>query len=205
MAVALAIERLLESFFAWFEQSVQAVAEVIGAASKPVGWIKAELWNANLAMEEVARKTGKKATPEQLALFESAEKRLERAQQRLLDWVKEPNWVAFKRLFCVAVGLLVGNLVSVSGDLGALHMIGIRVPRILDMFATGLVIGAGPGPMHFPDRHLAERQGCPGQSGDDQPGRRDQQGVGRPQDRGGRRQGESHAVSQQETRRCGAV
>ena len=29
-----------------------------------------------------------------------------------------------------------------------LHLISIPVPRILDMLITGLVIGAGPGPMH---------------------------------------------------------
>ncbi len=44
--------------------------------------------------------------------------------------------------------LLAGLMVAIMGDLGMFHTIGIPMPRLLDMLVTGLIIGAGPGPMH---------------------------------------------------------
>ncbi len=62
--------------------------------------------------------------------------------------MKAPEYVAWKRALSIWVGLLVGLEVAVLGDMGMLHTIGIPSPRILDMLITGLVVGAGPGPMH---------------------------------------------------------
>ncbi|MFO8036060.1 MAG: hypothetical protein R6U57_05490 [Anaerolineales bacterium] len=55
---------------------------------------------------------------------------------------------AILRAIAIWVGLLVGLEVAVLGDFGMLRAIGVPAPRLLDMLATGLVIGAGPGPMH---------------------------------------------------------
>jgi hypothetical protein len=148
LAVAVAIERLLETIFGWYEQSVRAVSEVVATVRKPIDWIERELKEAYKAAEEAARKTGVAADEASLKALDLAEQRLAKAEKRLLSWVKAPEYVAWKRALSIWVGLFVGLEVAVLGDLGMLHTIGVPAPHILDMLATGLVIGAGPGPVH---------------------------------------------------------
>mgnify|MGYP001058509311 CR=1 FL=1 len=148
LAVAVAIERLLETAFDWYEQSIRAVSDVVSSARQPLDWIEEELKQAYDAAKKAAEATGIKADEPSLKALEKAEQRLAEAEKRLLSWVKAPEYVAWKRAISIWVGLLVGLEVAVLSDLGMLHMIGIPAPRLLDMLATGLVIGAGPGPMH---------------------------------------------------------
>ena len=148
LAVAIAIERLLETAFDWYEQSIRAVSDVIAAAREPIDWIEEELRQAYQAAKKAAEATGINADEPSLKALDAAEQRLASAEKRLLSWVKAPEYVAWKRAITIWVGLLVGLEVAVVSDLGMMHMIGIPAPRLLDMLATGLVIGAGPGPMH---------------------------------------------------------
>jgi hypothetical protein len=148
VAVAIAIERLLETGFNWYEQSVKAVSEVVSQIRQPLDWIEEELRQAYDAAEAAAKNTGVAATPAALDALDRAEERLAKAEQRLLGWVKAPEYVAWKRAITIWVGLLVGLVVAVLADLGMLHTIGMPAPRLLDMLLTGLVIGAGPGPLH---------------------------------------------------------
>jgi len=148
LAVAVAIERLLETVFDWYEQSVIAVSDIVGKVREPVDWIQKELLKAYSAAKDAAEKTSVTADEASLKALDMAEQRLAKAEKRLLGWVKAPEYVAWKRALSIWVGLLVGLEVAVLGDLGMLHTIGVPAPRILDMLATGLVIGAGPGPMH---------------------------------------------------------
>lgn len=148
LAVAVAIERLLETIFSWYEQSIQTVSEVLAMAEEPLNWVEKELQQAYQAAVKAAENTGVEADEASLAALSRAEKRLAQAEKRLLDWTKAPEYVAWKRAIAIWVGLLVGLEVAVLGDLGMMRTIGIPAPRLLDMIATGLVIGAGPGPMH---------------------------------------------------------
>jgi hypothetical protein len=43
---------------------------------------------------------------------------------------------------------MAGLVVAILGDLGMLRALALPAPRLIDMLMTGLVIGAGPGPMH---------------------------------------------------------
>ncbi len=148
VAVAVGIERLLETVFNWYEQSIRTVSEVVTGIREPIDWIEKELWEAYKAAEEAAKQTGIVADEASLQLLDRAEQRLAKAENRLLGWVKAPEYVAWKSALSIWVGLLVGLEVAVLGDMGMLHTIGIPSPRILDMLITGLVVGAGPGPMH---------------------------------------------------------
>jgi hypothetical protein len=149
LAVSVAIERLLETAFNWYEQSVQTVADVLAAPRTGLDWVRKELQDAYDAAEKVAGSIGAAvANSQALEVLNAAEARLAKAEQRLSGWTKAPEYVAFKRAFSIAIGLFVGLEVAVSGDLGMLHMIGFPVPRFVDMLVTGLVIGSGPGPMH---------------------------------------------------------
>jgi hypothetical protein len=80
--------------------------------------------------------------------FERAEERLKLAEERLRSWVDAPEYKSFKRSVTVLAAFAIGLLVAIAGELYALNAIGIRIPRLVDMVITGLIIGAGPGPTH---------------------------------------------------------
>lgn len=148
LAIAVAIERLVETGFDTYEKSLVSVARVLQAAEQSDDWIKNELRAAYAAVQDAAGKYTAQSDDSTLHLFEKAQKRLAEAESRLMDWVNSPEYVSKKRAIAILIGLSVGLFVAVSSDLGIMRTIGIPAPRIVDMLATGLVIGAGPGPMH---------------------------------------------------------
>lgn len=148
LAISVAIERLLETGFNWFEQSSRAVADVLVAPRETLDWIGREYQDAYDATQKASETVGLETSPETLSLLNMAEERLANAEDRLRGWVNAPEYLAWKKAISIWVGLLTGLVVSVLGDLGMLHYIGIPAPRLLDMMVTGLVIGSGPGPMH---------------------------------------------------------
>ena len=148
LAISVAIERLLETAFNWFEQTSLAVADVLVAPKETLDWIGREYQGAYQATDQAADAIGVEMTPESLQLLDMAEDRLAKAEERLRGWVNAPEYLAWKKALSIWFGLLAGLFISVLGDLGMLTMIQIPAPRLLDMIVTGLVIGSGPGPMH---------------------------------------------------------
>ncbi len=148
LAVSVAIERLLETGFNWFEQSSRAIADILVAPRETLDWIGREYQDAYQATKEAMETVSVDATSEKLTLIASAEDRLVKAEQRLRSWVGAPEYLAWKKAIAIWFGLLIGLVVSVIGDLGMMRYIGIPTPRFIDMLITGLVIGSGSGPMH---------------------------------------------------------
>jgi len=148
VAISVAIERSLETLFDWFEQSTRAVADVLSVPKDALDWIGREYQNAYEAAKKAAEEVGVDAKGDTLEGLKTAEARLAKAEERLRSWVNAPEYLAWKRALCIWVGLLVGLLVAVLADLGIFRLIGIPMPRLLDMLITGLVMGAGSGPMH---------------------------------------------------------
>ncbi|MDH7488782.1 MAG: hypothetical protein QHH80_04675 [Anaerolineae bacterium] len=148
LAVSVAVERLLETAFDAFEQSARAVADVLAAPKEALDWIGREYQAAYEAAAAAASTVGQDASDEALAKLAAAEARLAQAEARVRAWTSAPEYVAWKRALCIWAGLVVGLGVAIFGDLGMLRIIGAPAPRLLDMVVTGLVIGAGPGPMH---------------------------------------------------------
>jgi hypothetical protein len=148
MSVAFAIERLLETSFNWFEQSSRAIADILVAPRESLDWIGREYQEAYEATKEATATIGVDTTPEALELLNAAEERLAKAEARLRGWVNAPEYIAWKRALSIWFGLLIGLVIAVAGDLGMLRYVGIATPRFIDMTITGLILGAGPGPMH---------------------------------------------------------
>ena len=148
LAISVAIERLLETAFNWYEQTSQAVADILVAPREALDWVGKEYQDAYEATKEATETLSVETSPESLELLAMAENRLAKAEERLRGWVSAPEYLAWKKALCIWFGLLGGLVVSVLGDLGMLHFIGIPAPRFIDMLVTGLVIGSGPGPMH---------------------------------------------------------
>lgn len=148
LAVSVAVERLLETAFDAFEQSVRAVADVLAAPKESLDWIGREYQAAYMAASEAAAAVDGEASDGALAKLAAAEERLAKAEARVRSWTGSPEYIAWKRALCVWAGLAVGLAVAIFGDVGVIRTIGAPAPRLLDMLVTGLVIGAGPGPMH---------------------------------------------------------
>lgn len=148
LAISVAIERLLETAFNWYEQTSIAVADILVAPREALDWVQKEYQEAYETTQAAAETLRVETTPETLEVFEMAENRLAKAEERLRGWVQAPEYLAWKKALCIWFGLLTGLVVSILGDLGMLHYIGVPAPRIIDMLITGLVIGSGPGPMH---------------------------------------------------------
>ncbi|MGQ9794049.1 MAG: hypothetical protein ACUVSF_10250 [Anaerolineae bacterium] len=148
VAVSLAIERLLETAFDWFEQTTRCTAEVLAAPRETLDWIGREYQEAYEAAAAAAEAAAVTLTPASIQALQEAEERLAKAETRLRSWTNAPEYRAWKRALSIWVGLLAGLVVAVIGDLGMFRALGIPMPRILDMLVTGLIIGAGPGPMH---------------------------------------------------------
>jgi hypothetical protein len=148
LAISVAIERLLETAFNWFEQSSRAIADVLIAPKEALDWVGREYQEAYQATDQAAETVAGEMTPDSLQLLDMAEERLAKAEERLRSWVNAPEYIAWKRALSIWLGLLAGLVISVLGDLGMLHYMSIPAPRLVDMVVTGLVIGSGPGPMH---------------------------------------------------------
>ncbi len=148
LAISVAIERLLETGFNWFEQSSRAVADVLVAPKETLDWIGREYQEAYKATEEAANTVGQDMTPDTMQLLELTEDRLAKAEERLRGWTGASEYLAWKRALSIWFSLLAGLVIAVLGDLGMLRMIAIPAPRLVDMVITGLVIGSGSGPMH---------------------------------------------------------
>lgn len=148
MSVAFAIERLLETSFNWFEQSARSIADILVAPRETLDWIGREYQEAYEATKEATATIGVDTTPESLELMGAAEERLAKAEARLRGWVHAPEYIAWKKALSIWFGLLIGLVIAVVGDLGMLRYLGIATPRFIDMVLTGLILGAGPGPMH---------------------------------------------------------
>jgi len=148
LAVSVAVERLLETGFNWFEQSSRAIADILVAPRETLDWIGREYQDAYQATKDAMDTVGVETTPEKLQVIAAAEDRLSKAEQRLRSWVEAPEYIAWKKALSIWFGLLIGLVISIVGDLGMMRYIGIPTPRVIDMVITGLVIGSGSGPMH---------------------------------------------------------
>jgi hypothetical protein len=148
LALALAIERLIETVFDFFEQTVQEVAKIGSAGLDGLTLINQELEAAWNAANEATSAISHNPTKPNLLALEEAENRITKANQRIAELSKDPKYVSKKRYLSIWIGLLLGIIVAILSDTGIFELLQIGVPRIVDMIITGFVIGAGSGPMH---------------------------------------------------------
>ena len=154
--LATAIERFWEAVFDWVEQVLISTGKVFGNVNQSVKWMVDEYNNAQIAVTNLATSfTGKsgddlKNVTDQLA---NAEQRLKDAQLRVEEIPREPRYVATKSAITIFGSLLIGLGIGVVGLLSNQPLLffkaaGFAPPIWLDGILTGLIIGAGPGPVH---------------------------------------------------------
>jgi hypothetical protein len=152
--LATGIERFWEAVFSWYESFALSVGRLLGAVSGVTTWAKTEVGNAEKTVNDAATALGAK-TPadegyaEALKVFQEAEVRLLDAQSRITEAVKAPEYVALKRAITLLGSLVLGLAICVGNRMTLLQMAGFQnVPVQLDTIVTGLLVGAGPGPLH---------------------------------------------------------
>ncbi|MGH9889022.1 MAG: hypothetical protein ACREBE_26050 [bacterium] len=150
VALAVAIERFWEAVFSFYENLALASQRILGAGAQGVAWATTELDNAQAAVSTAAGSLGS-TTPDPTAwsAFQDAERRLLDAQTRIAEAVKSPPYVALKRAVTLGGSVVIGIWISIKCGLHFLGAAGIKgVPGGMDTLLTGLIIAAGPAPMH---------------------------------------------------------
>ena len=154
--LATAIERFWEAVFDWVEKVLISTGKVFGTVNQSFAWMVNEFNQAQTAVTNLvtsfAGKSGdelKKAT-QQLA---DAEQRLKDAQLRVEEIPKDPRFVATKSAITIFGSLLIGLGIGIVGLISNQPLLffkaaGFAPPIWLDGILTGLIIGAGPGPVH---------------------------------------------------------
>jgi hypothetical protein len=154
--LATAIERFWEAVFDWVEKVLISTGKVFGSVNESVKWMVDEYNNAQAAVTNLVTSFSgesgdnlRKVT-EQLAI---AEQRLKDAQLRIEEIPKEPRYVATKSAITIFGSLAIGLVIGIAGLLANQPLLffkaaGFAPPVWLDGILTGLIIGAGPGPVH---------------------------------------------------------
>ena len=160
-ALALAIERIIETIFDLIEQSAGSMARLIGESKDAVSWVEEEYANASNQVKNGVKSLGRlrgdepdtpPADEDKIKAAENklkqAEQRLAKAGERLTNLAADPIYVQMKRALSIMIGLFLGFLVAIFSDQGVFAYLQQGVPRVVDIFITGFIIGAGSGPMH---------------------------------------------------------
>lgn len=158
LALALMIERVLETIFDIFERNWEQVAHFGTATSEGAAQVNnlLDLYNRQLenAMSDLARAVTIQRTEDDSFTNDlrkrvrDAELHVREASNKLAAMTKDPKYLAWKRTITIWLGLILGLIVAIISDEGVFEHLNMSVPRILDMLVTGFVIGAGSGPMH---------------------------------------------------------
>jgi hypothetical protein len=137
--VALAIERLWETVFGMVEG-------LMIKSSRLIGWAAAEFDAASKAAETAAAEF--RNDPTNAPKFAAAEQRLLEAEARLLAAPRGARYQAVKRAVTLVGSLILGIVAAFVAGLQMFQQSGFALPSPVDTFLTGLIIGAGPGPLH---------------------------------------------------------
>ena len=158
LALALMIERMLETIFNIFERNWEQVANFGTATSDGAGHLNnvLGLYNDQLttAMRELETTLRGEAAYNDTVINElrkkvrDAEIRVREVSDKLMALTKDPKYLSWKRTITIWLGLTLGLIVAILSDEGVFEHLNMSVPRLLDMLVTGFVIGAGSGPMH---------------------------------------------------------
>lgn len=153
VAIATAIERFWETIFNWYEGVALRTAKLIGITAESTDWIKQEYKASEDAVSHLVgtlsqQAPGTKEYDEAYTLFQKAESRLQDAQSRITEGLKSPAYTTIKQAITVIGSLLIGLFISLSSRLYLFHKAGFSIPGMADLLLTGLLIGAGPGPLH---------------------------------------------------------
>lgn len=156
LALALAIERLIETIFDFFETNLKEVAKKTTGAAQSLDYIEQmsklytkQMNQAKDALQLAIDGNQPQEVKDKLALaVQKAEDLVLEAGNRLELLPKDPKYVSWKRAISILLALSMGMVVAVFVDKGVFYYLNFNVPRLLEMLLTGFILGAGSGPLH---------------------------------------------------------
>ncbi len=161
LAAATGIERIIEMAWSWFESAAEQTVAALGLGSGWAGYARGQVQAAESALNTLAgeaalltRQTAANPAPSAAAAdlatrIDAAQQRLLDAQQQLRTALKSDRYVSIKQAVSVLVSLGLGLVIAGATGLDMFHLLGLTsTSTIFGGFITGLVIGAGSGPVH---------------------------------------------------------
>ena len=101
-ALALAIERVIETVFDFFEQSIDEIAKLSSGTEKTLDWFNTELnkaWeSARSIADDVNNETDDAKKSALLKKLDEAEERISKATNRIYNLKNDPKYVSTKRM-----------------------------------------------------------------------------------------------------------
>lgn len=151
LALALGIERLVETVFDYFEGTIENIVEksnLTQAGLRDLEKKLSEAWNevkqVKMGLPDATLETSAPVA-DPLTI---AEQQLNKVSQFFFDLPKDPKYLAYKSRMAIMISFSLGFIVAIWTDQGIFQYLQISVPRIFDILITGAVLGAGAEPMH---------------------------------------------------------
>lgn len=176
LAAATSIERILEMVWNWFESAGQHLAATLGLGRDWANYTRQQVLNAQTALGTLAHQATvleakmrnlppppENAPPDPndparalqeehqgiVQKIETAQTKLQDAQAQLTSAFTSTRYKSVKQSLSVLMGLILGMITSFSTGLDLFVLLNIKgAPHELGMLVTGIVIGAGTGPVH---------------------------------------------------------
>jgi hypothetical protein len=152
LAVATAIERIIEMIFDWYESAILTVKAIPQNISTYLDWSKKEvkrfedeLISANKSLDAATTDDTKKTASQ---LIKSAEDKFNDASRRLDDYLKSPVYSANKKKVSMVLGIVLGLVTALVFGVKMFSLLGIPLNDFADRFITGLIVGTGSAPVH---------------------------------------------------------
>lgn len=154
LAVATAIERFWEVLFNGLESFALSTGQVLGAVGKYLNVLNASKQDALDVL------SGKKQTADSAEGLAKAQADLAQANLDIASTLKSPDYVALKQAVTLFGSLSLGEIAGLTLHLGFFRTLGIHIWPLIDMVLTGLLIGAGPEPVHQIINSLGDMRGA---------------------------------------------
>ncbi len=169
LTAATAVERTLETTFNVIENSWRTMVAYLGRGMR---WLKSaetevqqarqfladvsDKYNQEMQGIQVGQLSASALTAEMRArmdvanqMMSLAQQRLQEAEGNLSDVTASSGYISAKAAASIVLGLMLGVIVAVVGQLQMFAMLGIGiVPARVDVLITGLIIGSGSYPVH---------------------------------------------------------
>jgi len=151
LALALAIERLVETIFSYFEGTIENIVKNSSLSLVEFKKLQKKLsaaWKDVNDVKLISSSETSEVRTQVLNELTIAEQQVTQVSQFLLEIPKDPKYLAYKKRMAILISFSLGYIVAIWTDQGIFEYLHVGVPRIIDILITGAVLGAGAEPMH---------------------------------------------------------
>lgn len=169
LAASTAVERTLEATFNFIEVTLLKLIGRFAMGTDWLEWAVLEIDSANRAirsassdLKKVVAEEGRVSAQDAEAVanlagqkealirqLNQAEAWLLDSEKRLQDVVKSPGYLRIKQVMALSLGVLIGLVIAFIGQIDILNRLGlVNTHPVVGNLLTGLIVGAGSGPVH---------------------------------------------------------